>query len=350
MQIEKILVQPYSLSFKLPLLTAAGKISDRVGYKIQVWDGLDACGWGEAAPFPGWGMEPLAETAISLERMQEALIGKTIEDTSQILILLADYVQTPAARHGMELALLNLWAKNQNLSLAKLLNPKARAEVEVNGLIGADSMEETIFQAEALIKQGYKCLKLKLGRLTWQEDLARIREVRQVIGNGIKLRLDPNQSWSLEEAIAHLKELEPLAIEYIEQPLKAKNLSGMAELKRLGIIAIAADEAVQNLEQLHQVINSQAADLVILKPMALGGILTTFQAAQIAIDAGLEVIVTTTLDGAIARLAALHLAAALPKLNHACGLATGHLLADDLLPIEILKSLQQNPIILNIFS
>jgi len=346
MQIEKILVQPYSLSFRLPLITAAGKISDRVGYKIQVWDELGAYGWGEAAPFPGWGMETLAETAMTLRLMQENLIGKTIEQSSQILTLLAGCERYPAARHGMELAILNLFGKNQNLPLAKLLNPNSRIEVEVNGLIGADSMEKTMLQAEELVNQGYRCLKLKLGRLTWRADLARIREVRQVIGDEIKLRLDPNQSWNLEEAIAHLKELEPLAIEYIEQPLKAKNLSGMAELRRLGIIAIAADEAVQNLEQLHQVIDSQAADLVILKPMALGGILTAFQAAHIAIDAGLEVVVTTTLDGAIARLAALHLAAALPKLNHACGLATGHLLADDLLPIEILKSLQKNPIIL----
>jgi o-succinylbenzoate synthase len=349
MQIKKILVLPYCLKFKTPLVTAAGKFSDRLGYKIQVWDGLGNWGWGEAAPFPGWGMETLAETAISLERMQTELIGKTIEQPDRILTLLENYIQTPAARHGMELALLNLLTQNQ-ISLAKLLNPNARTEVEVNGLIGAISAEETVIQANELINQGYKCLKLKIGSSLWQEDLERIKEVRQAIPKNIKLRLDPNQAWNLTEAIAHLKELESLDIEYIEQPLPAENLMGMAELTKLGIIAIAADEAVQNLAQLHQVIKLQSANLAILKPMALGGILTAFQAAQIAIDAGLEVVITTTLDGAIARLGALQLAAAIPKLNHACGLATGHLLAEDLLDSEILKSLSGNPIKLQGFA
>jgi L-alanine-DL-glutamate epimerase-like enolase superfamily enzyme len=145
----------------------------------------------------------------------------------------------------------------------------------------------------------------------------------------VALRIDANQAWQEDQAIAYLAELENLNIEYIEQPLAAKNLAGMARLRQLTKVAIAADEAVQNLAQLDLVIAHQAADLVVLKPMALGGILTAKLAAEKAEAAGLGVVITTTLDGAIARLGALHLAAALPQLSYACGLATGYLLGQD---------------------
>jgi o-succinylbenzoate synthase len=353
MKLENILVQSYSLPSKSKFVTACKVFnqSNRLGYKVLVKDRLGHFGYGEAAPLPDWGMETLVQTAQALTKMSERLLGaiiKTTErDTDQILELLADYAATPAARHGMELAILDLFAQSQNLSIAQLLNANSATKVEVNGLVGAESLAETVRQTSDLVKQGYRCLKLKIGRMSWEDDLVRIKAVRKEVGSEIKLRLDPNQSWHIEQAIAYIRELAPLGIEYIEQPLPAQDLLGMAKLRKLGIIAIAADEAVQNLTQLAQVIKAEAADLVILKPMALGGILTSFKAAQIALDAGLAVVITTSLDGAIARLGALHLAAALPKLSHACGLATGHLLAEDLCDRKILISLSQNPIQLN---
>ena len=75
-------------------------------------------------------------------------------------------------------------------------------------------------------------------------------------------------------------------------------------------------------------IDTQAADIIILKPMALGGLITAHHAAAIAFKAGLDVVVTTTIDGAIARQGAYDLAAALP-IKRACGLATGHLLIEN---------------------
>ena len=152
--------------------------------------------------------------------------------------------------------------------------------------------------------------------------------VRSQVGNDIQIRIDANQSWSVNEAIANLKQLEFLQIEYVEQPVAALDLEGMAKVRRSQSIPVAADESVNNLEQLQQAIATQSADIIILKPMALGGILTAHRAALIALQSGLDVVVTTTIDGAIARQAAYDLASALP-LKRACGLATGHLLVEN---------------------
>jgi o-succinylbenzoate synthase len=200
----------------------------------------------------------------------------------------------------------------------------------VNAILGAVDPQEAAQCTEAFCKAGYHCIKVKVGSEAWQEDWERIAAVRAIAGAGVHIRIDANQAWSITEAIAHLRQAESLQIEYVEQPVAAGDLEGMAEVRRSVGIPIAADEAVNSLAQLQQVIQHGAADLVILKPMALGGILAARRAASIALEAGLDVVVTTTLDGAIARQGALHLTASLP-IQHACGLATGHLLASDLL-------------------
>jgi o-succinylbenzoate synthase len=195
-------------------------------------------------------------------------------------------------------------------------------------VIGAVSPELATTKAKEYIQQGYRCLKIKVGTQDFGLDLRRVEAVRSQVGNDIQIRIDANQGWSVPEAIANLQKLEFLQIEYVEQPVAALDLLGMTKIRRSQAIPVAADESVQNLAQLAQVIHAQAADIVILKPMALGGILTAHQAALIAFQAGLDVVVTTTIDGAIARRAAFELAAVLP-IKRACGLATGHLLAED---------------------
>jgi L-alanine-DL-glutamate epimerase-like enolase superfamily enzyme len=102
----------------------------------------------------------------------------------------------------------------------------------------------------------------------------------------------------------------------------ALDLEGMASIRRSQSIQVAADETVNNLTQLQRVIDHLSADIIILKPMALGGVLTAHRAALISFQAGLDVVVTTTIDGAIAYQGAFDLASSLP-IKRACGLARG---------------------------
>jgi o-succinylbenzoate synthase len=330
--IQTIRLQPYCLPFRQPFETAYGVWRDRRGILIQVTDNFGRKGLGESAPLAGFGMETLAEAQIALEQMQACSVGIQFNHLSDVWNLLSDYARTPAARHGMEMALLDLIAQAQPCSLAQLLNPNLPCfckDVPVNATIGILSIAETVRKTKELIGQGYLYLKLKVGAQDFAQDLTRIKTVRAIAGEHIQLRIDANQAWSVEQAIANLQQLDCLKLEYVEQPVIASDVAGMAKVRQSVGIAIAADESVSNLQQLQQIIALQAADVVILKPMALGGILTTQLAARIAFEHGLDVVVTTTLEGAIARQGALHLAAAL-RLTRASGLATGELLAVDI--------------------
>jgi o-succinylbenzoate synthase len=330
--VRSIKFQPYCFAFHELFHTAMGTLSHREGFAIEICDFYNHIGLGEASPLVGFGMESLAETEKILKEAQRSLINTEIQDLNDIKNLLSKYDRTPAAKHGIELALLNLFAQAENLSLSQLLasslDAKVRDRVPVNAVIGAVSPELATTKAKEYIQQGYRCLKIKVGTQDFGLDLRRVEAVRSQVGDDIQIRIDANQGWSVPEAIANLQKLEFLQIEYVEQPTAALDLLGMTKIRRSQAIPVAADESVHNLAQLEQVIQAQAADIVILKPMALGGILTAYQAALIAFQAGLDVVVTTTIDGAIARQAAFKLATVLP-IKRACGLATGHLLAED---------------------
>ena len=336
--IQSIQYRPYQLAFREPFRIASGIFSHRQGFVIEISDRqsdyeVQHIGLGEAAPLDGFGMESLIETERTLREAQRSLINTKIQTLSDIENLLTDYDRTPAAKHGIELGLVNLLAQKQGITLSQLLANLCfgviRDRVAINAVIGAIAPELAVTKAKEYIDQGYRCLKIKVGANDFELDLRRIEAVRSQVGNAIHIRIDANQGWSVSEAIANLKILESLQIEYVEQPVAAANLIGMAEVRRSQSILVVADESVNNLEQLQQVIKAQAADIIVLKPMALGGILTAHRAAVIAFQAGLDVVVTTTIDGAIARQAAFALAASLP-IKRACGLATGHLLMENI--------------------
>lgn len=318
---------PYHLKLREPFQTALGIICDRDGFIIKIGDRQGLVGYGEAAPLDGLGMEPLGMTRECLANAQRSLANRQISSLNDIENLLSEYEPYPAARHGLEQALIDLYAKQQGLTLPQLIIKHFGGTIhlpKVNAVIGAIAPQLATIKAQGQIQAGYRCLKIKVGTGDFAADWQRVAAVRSQVDNDIQIRIDANQAWTETAAIANLNKLAPLDIEYVEQPVPFDDLEAMARLRRSQPIAIAADESVNRLAQLQQIIKWQAADIVILKPMVLGGILTTHRAAMIALDAGLDVVITTTLDGAIACQGAMDLASTLP-ITRACGLSTLHL-------------------------
>lgn len=160
------------------------------------------------------------------------------------------------------------------------------------------------------------------------DDVARVAAVRRELP-GARLRVDANQGWDHAEALAALEALAPFELEYAEQPVPG--IEGLArlreELHRRGLpVALAADEAVRKAEDPLAVARSGAADLIVVKAQPLGG---ARRAAAIVEAAGLPAVVSSALDTSVGLRVGVGLAAALPELPYACGLATGSLLAED---------------------
>jgi o-succinylbenzoate synthase len=293
-------IRPYRLRLSRPLHTARGVYTVREGFVVLARQG-GLTGRGEAAPLPEHGTETLAECLDELRRATLTRLPKA-----------------PAARHAVELALLDLRAQREGIPLAVLLDPRAKREVPTGALLSALTMPELAREAQRAAADGFGTLKLKVGH---GDDFARAAVVRDAVGPNVKLRLDANGAWSQAEALRRLEELAPLGIELCEQP--TADLIGLR-----GKVRIAADELVaRDFEAA-----LERAEVIVLKPMVLGGLLPALALARAAMRRGRQVIVTTSLDGAIARAGAAHLAAAVLAEGEqpAAGLATGTMLAEDL--------------------
>src|SRR5690242_3378980 len=168
------------------------------------------------------------------------------------------------------------------------------------------------------------------------DDLARVEAVRDALGPAGRIRVDANGAWSVDEAVVALRALERAAggLEYAEQP--CASVEDLAAVRRRVDVPIAADESIRRTEDPYRVRDLEAADVAVLKVQPLGGVRACLRIAE---DIGLPVVVSSALETSVGLAAGVALAAALPRLDHACGLATRALLTADvttpeLVPVE----------------
>lgn len=202
--------------------------------------------------------------------------------------------------------------------------PPVRHSVPVNATVPAVASREV---ASVLARfDGCTTAKVKVAEAgqSLAEDVARVREVRALLGPSGRIRVDANGGWTVHQAVAALAELGPYDLEYAEQP--CASVEELALVRARTDVLIAADESVRKAADPLHVVRAGAADVLVLKVSPLGGVLP---ALAIARECGLPIVVSSALDTAVGIRAAVALAAALPDLPYACGLATGSLLSSD---------------------
>ena len=159
------------------------------------------------------------------------------------------------------------------------------------------------------------------------EDDARLEAVRDALGPDGHVRIDVNGLWDVDTALRRLPALERAAggLEYVEQPVA--RVEDLAVVRRRQHVPVAADESIRRAADPYRVRDLEAADVAVLKVQPLGGVRACLRIAE---DIGLPVVVSSALESSVGIAAGVALAAALPELSHACGLATVSLLTDDL--------------------
>ena len=318
-------------AFRLPLLapfwSAERRIIHREGLLVRLTTDADSVGLGEASPHPALGVRGVDEAEVALSRLAPALLGAEAE---RLLAELPDGIP-PALACGLETAALDVLARARRTPLARLLNDRARATVPVNAIVARETSSAAADEAAATREAGFRCVKLKVGvTASIEEERARVAAVRSALGPDVKLRLDANGKWTVEQAIRTIRSLAEFGLEYVEQPVAPGDLTGMARVRRDAGVPIAADEDVPGVDAACRVLETGAADMLVIKPMVVGGLRPAMEIAAMASDAGASCVVTTTIDAGVGTAAAVHLAAALPEEGPACGLATGSLLAADI--------------------
>ncbi len=184
------------------------------------------------------------------------------------------------------------------------------------------------------------------------DDVARVAEVRAVLGGAGRIRVDANGAWDVDEARRALTALSPYGLEYAEQPCATLHDLGRLRvaLARDGVdVLVAADESIRKADDPLKVAAAGSADVVVLKVAPLGGVRTALRVAE---QCRLPVVVSSALDTSVGIAAGVALAAALPELPFACGLGTAALFTRDVVDpslrptdgvIEVARALGTTP-------
>ena len=238
-----------------------------------------------------------------------------------------DHPASVTAGAAIDSALLDLAARIAGTTVHRLLAPESPDRLAVSALVTGTTVEAIAASAAAAVTAGHGTVKAKVGTHGIDGDVDRISEVRSRIGPDVRLRLDANGAWGVGEALRHLDRLAAFDIQFVEEPVAG--LDDLAEVRLSSAVPIAVDESAATIDDIRRAVDSGAGDLMVLKPSAIGGPSEAARAAAIVRSAGLDVVVTSLLEGSVGIRAAAHLASAIGALDPAPGLATATLLAVD---------------------
>lgn len=253
------------VAFSVPLRVAVMGVTERHGWLVE-----GPAGWGEVSPLPGW-----------------------------------NHAERRAAdRSGAEAAAQPF--------------PHMGAECAINAMVPRLAPDEA---AALALDSGCGTVKVKVGDARGTD---RVAAVRAAVGPRVRIRVDANGAWSVEQAVTEIERLRRYGIELVEDPVAT--LAGLALVRRRCGVPVAAERAISSVADAGELRRLDAADAVVLKPQRLGGLAATLAAAEAA---GVPAIASSALETSVGLAAVLAAAAALPPTPFAHGVGTALLLGED---------------------
>ncbi|MCF0182286.1 MAG: o-succinylbenzoate synthase, partial [Muribaculaceae bacterium] len=325
----KLDITPRLLHFKQPAGTSRGIYTTRKSWMVTVTSPDAPCrqGVGECAPLPDLSCDAIPNYEAVLRRMCDL-----VEATGSIPYNeLCDY---PSMLFGLETALLN-FERGSNVLFD---TPFGRGEegIPINGLVWMGSYDEMLARMEEKMALGFRCIKLKIGAIDFDNELDLIRRIRQrFTRDQIEIRVDANGAFLPSEALAKLRQLAQYDLHSIEQPIKQRQWGEMARLCQQSPLPIALDEeliGVNSTEEKIALLDTIRPAYIVLKPSLHGGMCGTREWVELTRQRGIGSWITSALESNIGLNAIAHLTAHIFGSNITIpqGLGTGALFTDNI--------------------
>ena len=327
----KIDIEERVLHFKQPAGTSRGVYTERKSWFVHLSDG-DRTGIGECAPLPDLSCDVRPNYVEVLRQFCD-----DVERTGNIdYEAMRDY---PSMLFGLETAILNM-SNGERL----FDTPFTRGEegIPINGLVWMGNYDEMLQRMEQKLEQGFRCVKLKIGAIDFEQELELIKRIRSRFSfHEVELRLDANGAFPYEEALYKLELLSQYNIHSIEQPIRQGQWAYMAELCRESPLAIALDEeliGVNDPEMKRHMLNIIKPRYIILKPSLHGGMMGCREWIQTAKEYGIGSWITSALESNVGLNAIAQFCSSVygNAITMPQGLGTGQLFTDNIpMPLEI---------------
>lgn len=274
--------------FKNAYLTKTAQKSAIV--RLVAADG--SVGLGNIDPSPGYSVETIERSLAALrERLAPLVTGRDAGNPHRLVAAmdgaLDGYLDAKAA---IEMAAVDMLARRLGVPVHQWLGGAVAGELRFNAWIGILPPDEAAAEAKKWFDHGFRSAKIKVGGGI-DADRERVRAVREAVGPTMALRADANAGYSVDDAIALGKRLEPFDMQLLEQPVADDDLAGMAKVRRAIGIPVMADESITDHASLIAVIRAECADIVKLKVMKQGGFLRCRRMLETAAAAGMKIVI-----------------------------------------------------------
>lgn len=278
---------------------------------VKVHTDSGIVGLGEVSCTPRWSGEDHFTAKHFIQTiLAPILIG---EDPSQIDPLSMKLDRALARNYftksGLEMALWDIAGKAAGVPVYRLLGGAVREEVKTKWSISGIEPPRAAEIASWAIHQGFQTVKVKVGTDP-DADVERVAAVRKTVGNTVRVGVDANGGWSVEAALGVIPRLYAHSVFFVEQPVAAADLPGMAEVRRRIHVPVIADESVYTPEDAAAVVRAEAADVLSVYIGKAGGISAARKVVAVAEAAGLACTIGSNLEMGVGSAAMIHVAMA----------------------------------------
>lgn len=282
------------LRFRQPAGTSRGVLTEKPTYFIKLYDerNPEVFGLGECAVFPG--LSPEADHRYEyklLELLANIAIGRP-----------TDLSRHSSIQYGLEMAMRDFAGGGRGIYFD---SPwvKGESEIVINGLVWMGTYEEMVERVETKIREGFRCIKIKIGAIDWAREEALIASIRsRYTPDEVTIRVDANGGFCMENVFPRLKRLADLGVHSIEQPIPSGNAELMRFVCDMSPVPVALDESligVYGCESKARLLDNVRPAYIILKPALCGGFSGAEEWIKLAESRGIGWWITSALESNI---------------------------------------------------
>ncbi|MGZ9067647.1 MAG: mandelate racemase/muconate lactonizing enzyme family protein [Burkholderiales bacterium] len=326
-------IVPFGIRLPLttPMRRRKGDVRTSENVLVRV-DAGDFVGWGEAGSAPAMTGELLRGMIDAVSFLAPHLEGAKLDDIAGIAAIMdRNLYANPGAKAAIEMALHDALGKSLGKPVYALFGEQYRDRIAALRYLASGDATTDAREAAELSSQGYLAFKIKIGAASVAQEIERTRRVCEAVGPGALVSADVNQGWNADQAIEYVRALADTPLAFLEQPVPADDIAGMAKAAAASRIEIGCDEGLRHCSDLDRHHAARAAHGASLKIGKLGGMRPVYDAAARCRALGMKVNLACKIaESGIGTAAILHLAAAIPSLDWGVSL-TSQYLAEDVL-------------------
>lgn len=299
----------FPIQLKAPFKTALREVQSLdVVRVVLIWDN-GIIGVGEAAPTPAITGDTQEKIIEDIEQLYVPfLIGKEIADSLEQLTAMKQLVRgRTSAKAAIDIAIFDSLAKQQKQPLFRYLGGTTTT-LETDYTISINTPKQMVTDSLAKYQEGFTCLKVKMGLDDPAIEIEKLYAIHHALNEKVQFRIDANQGWQPTEAIQIIEACRELPIQFIEQPVKAHDISGLAYVTKRSLFPIMADESLYDVADAQRLIDEKACDMFNIKLMKAGGIQGAIQIYQLANQHQIPCMIGSMIEGYVGLAAASHFA------------------------------------------